>query len=110
MALVSSDFFALIGEPPSGQCECGSKLNTRGKRRFWSIFPLTWVPFWYRFFDPEPYVHFPASYLGVLFSKQSSFVWRRGELFGSPSFRVPFSLFAGFKHHLLVKQVSLRKF
>ena len=23
-------------------------------RRFWSTFPLTRVPFWYRFFEPQP--------------------------------------------------------
>ena len=26
----------------------------QGVRRFWSMFPLTRVPFWYRFFEPQP--------------------------------------------------------
>ena len=29
-------------------------LNRRGLHRFWSMFPLTRVPFWYRFFEPQP--------------------------------------------------------
>ena len=33
---------------------CGSKLNRMGLRRFWSMFPLTRVPFLYRFFEPQP--------------------------------------------------------
>ena len=32
------------------------KINKEGLRRFCSIFPLTRVPFWYRFFEPQPYV------------------------------------------------------
>ena len=31
------------------------KINQQGLRRFWSIFPLTRVPFWYRFFEPQPF-------------------------------------------------------
>ena len=28
------------------------KIKKQGLRRFWSMFPLTRVPFWYRFFEP----------------------------------------------------------
>ena len=31
------------------------KIKQEGVRRFWSMFPLTRVPFWYRFFEPQPY-------------------------------------------------------
>ena len=30
------------------------KIKDLGLRRFWSMFPLTRVPFWYRFFEPQP--------------------------------------------------------
>ena len=30
------------------------KIEQEGLRRFWSMFPLTRVPFWYRFFEPLP--------------------------------------------------------
>ena len=30
------------------------KIQQEGLRRFWSMFPLTRVPFWYRFFEPQP--------------------------------------------------------
>ena len=30
------------------------KIKPEGLRRFWSVFPLTRVPFWYRFFEPQP--------------------------------------------------------
>ena len=30
------------------------KINQEGFRRFWSMFPLTRVPFWYCFFEPQP--------------------------------------------------------
>ena len=33
------------------------KIEEVGFRRFWSMFPLTRVPCWYRFFEPQPYVH-----------------------------------------------------
>ena len=29
------------------------KIKQEGLRRFWSMFPLTRVPFWYRFFEPQ---------------------------------------------------------
>ena len=29
------------------------KIKQQGLRRFWSMFPLTRVPFWYRFFEPQ---------------------------------------------------------
>ena len=29
------------------------KIKLEGLRRFWSMFPLTRVPFWYRFFEPQ---------------------------------------------------------
>ena len=37
---------------------CGSKLNRRGYAGFgfWSMFPLARVPFWYRFFEPQPFM------------------------------------------------------
>ena len=31
------------------------KIKHGGLRRLWSIFPLTRVPFWYRFFQPQPF-------------------------------------------------------
>ena len=31
------------------------KMKQEGLRRFWSMFPLTRVPFWYRFFEPQPH-------------------------------------------------------
>ena len=31
------------------------KVKQKGVRRFRSMFPLTRVPFWYRFFEPQPY-------------------------------------------------------
>ena len=30
------------------------KIKQEGLRRCWSMFPLTRVPFWYRFFEPQP--------------------------------------------------------
>ena len=30
------------------------KIKQEGLRRLWSIFPLTRVPFWYRFSEPQP--------------------------------------------------------
>ena len=32
------------------------KVKQEGLRGFWSMFPLAKVPFWYRFFEPQPYV------------------------------------------------------
>ena len=29
------------------------KIKQEGLRRLWSMFPLTRVPFWYRFFEPQ---------------------------------------------------------
>ena len=31
------------------------KIKQEGLRRCWSMFPLTRVPFWYRFFEPQPH-------------------------------------------------------
>ena len=31
------------------------KINQEGLRRFWSMVPLARVPFWYRFFEPQPH-------------------------------------------------------
>ena len=31
------------------------KIKQEGLRRLWSMFPLTRVPFWYRFFEPQPH-------------------------------------------------------
>ena len=30
------------------------KITQEGLRRFWSMFALTRVAFWYRFFEPQP--------------------------------------------------------
>ena len=30
------------------------KIKQQGLRRFWAMFPLIRVPFWYRFFEPQP--------------------------------------------------------
>ena len=30
------------------------KIKQEGLRGFWSMFPLTKVPFWYQFFEPLP--------------------------------------------------------
>ena len=35
-------------------------IKQEGLRRFWSICPLTRVPFWDRFFEPQPYDSYPA--------------------------------------------------
>ena len=32
------------------------KIKQEGLRRFWSMVPLTRVPFWCRFFEPRPYL------------------------------------------------------
>ena len=42
-------------DAPNNPHGCGSKLNRKTKRRFWSTFPLTRVPFWYRFLEPQPH-------------------------------------------------------
>ena len=34
------------------------KIKELGLRRCWSMFPLTRVPFWYRFFEPQLFVFF----------------------------------------------------
>ena len=31
------------------------KIKQEGLRRFWFMFPLTRLPYWYRFFEPRPY-------------------------------------------------------
>ena len=38
------------------------KIKQQVLRRCWSMFPLTRAPFWYQFFEPQPYV-----VIGVLF-------------------------------------------
>ena len=30
------------------------KIKPEGLRRFWSMFPLARVPFWYRLLEPQP--------------------------------------------------------
>ena len=30
------------------------KIEQEGLRKLWSMFPLTRVPVWYRFFEPQP--------------------------------------------------------
>ena len=48
--------FSLIFCSGSGKpFGCGSKLDGGGVRRLWSMFPLARVPFWYRFFEPQPF-------------------------------------------------------
>ena len=46
-------------------CWVWLKIKEEGLRRFWSMFPLTRVPFRYRFFEPPPVgimlVCFPAT-------------------------------------------------
>ena len=32
------------------------KIEQEGLRRFWPMFPLTRVPFWYRLSEPQPYI------------------------------------------------------
>ena len=32
------------------------KIKQQGLRRFWSMFPLARVPFWYCFLKPQPYL------------------------------------------------------
>ena len=39
------------------------KIKQAGLRRFWSMFPLTRVPFWYWFFEPQPCVFFVTEVL-----------------------------------------------
>ena len=41
------------------------KIKQEGLRRLWSMFPLTRVPFWYRFFSPQPNVNPAESSLQV---------------------------------------------
>ena len=40
----------------SGHIWVWLKIKQEGLRRFWSMFPLSRVPFGYRFFEPQPYV------------------------------------------------------
>ena len=56
-----------IGVHPcaNGQFVCEApwlKIKQEGLRRFWSMFPIDRVPFWYRLFEPQPFVrtHFGA--------------------------------------------------
>ena len=37
------------------------KIHQEGLRRFWSMFPLTRVPFWFRFFEPQPCVSWDSA-------------------------------------------------
>ena len=32
-----------------------AQIQQERLRRFWPLFPLTRVPFWYQFFEPQPY-------------------------------------------------------
>ena len=43
-------------------CGVWGKIEPPGDRRFWSMFPLTRVPFWYRFFDPQPHFAMDGSF------------------------------------------------
>ena len=53
------------------------KIKHGGLHRFWSIFPLARVPFWYRFFEPEPFGSVPASDERTLTSNAVVLVKRR---------------------------------
>ena len=50
------------------------KINQEGLRRFWSMFPLTRVPFWYRFFEPQPCVRIVdiADFLQAFFRREGT--------------------------------------
>ena len=41
-------------QKPSKTTGYGSKIKPPGDRRFWSMFPLTRVPFGVPIFDPQP--------------------------------------------------------
>ena len=41
------------------------KIKPEGLRRFWSMFPLTRVPVWYRLFEPQPNRETPQKGSGV---------------------------------------------
>ena len=42
------------GSPCYGSKWVWRKDNQDRLHRFWSMFPLTRVPFWYRFVEPQP--------------------------------------------------------
>ena len=35
-----------------------AQIQQERLRRFWPLFPLTRVPFWFQFFEPQPYYGF----------------------------------------------------
>ena len=47
-------------------------INQEGLRRFWSMLPLTRVPFWYRFFEPQPCVFGRPPQTAFTFKARSS--------------------------------------
>ena len=53
----------LSSKPVNGGMWVWLKIKQEGLRRFWSMCPLTRVPFWYRFFEPQPcyFASAPAS-------------------------------------------------
>ena len=51
---MSAALVFILGEHQTLTNGCGSKLSRRGCAGFWSMFPLTRVPFWYRFFEQQP--------------------------------------------------------
>ena len=58
-------WWCMWGRPPTTLLQVGDiwvwlKIKQEGLRRFWSMFPLTRVPFWYRFFEPQPYYKSPS--------------------------------------------------
>ena len=71
----------------SGETGCKGlwlKIKQEGLRRCWSMFPLTRVPFWYRFLEPQPQ---PGQTLGQsgkvpkdnIYAKTKGVLGREGE-------------------------------
>ena len=52
------------------------KMKQEGLRRFWSMFLLTWVPFWYRFFEPQPHVTVSGSGIDRVSFSSLDKAWR----------------------------------
>ena len=48
------------------------KIKQEGLRRFWSMFPLTSVPFWFRFSEPQPYIIEQTVFMVVSTLRQGS--------------------------------------
>ena len=52
------------------------KIKQEGLHRCWSMFPLTRVPFWYRFFEPQPFGFEMAVTSAAYKSHRGSKTWR----------------------------------